>query len=54
MIGRLEEVVIDCHDPVRLKGFVEEAPKVLELWERTHDWSQRETLFGAKSGYVRQ
>lgn len=37
----------------RLKVFEEEAPKVLDLWAQTHDWSQREKVFGAKSGYRR-
>lgn len=49
---RLELTARTC-DPVRLKEFEEEAPKVLELWEQTHDWSQREKVFGASSGYVR-
>lgn len=43
-----------CHDPARMQGFADEAPRVLALWEKTHDWSQREALFGAKSGYARQ
>jgi glyoxylase I family protein len=50
---RLELTVRTCLDPVRLSGFVEEAPKVLELWDQTHDWSQREKVFGAASGYSR-
>lgn len=50
---RLELTARTCHDPVRLKRFVDEAPQVLALWNQTHDWSQREKLFGAKSGYVR-
>jgi catechol 2,3-dioxygenase-like lactoylglutathione lyase family enzyme len=50
---RLELTARTCHDPVRLQAFADEAPKVLALWERTHDWSQREQVFGAKSGYQR-
>lgn len=50
---RLELTARTCHDPVRLQSFIDEAPKVLELWEQTHDWSQREKIFGARSGYVR-
>lgn len=50
---RLELTARTCHDPVRLQGYVEEAPKVLELWEQTHDWSQREKVFGSQSGYAR-
>lgn len=50
---RLELTVRTCLDPVRLKSFVDEAPDVLELWDKTHDWSQREQVFGSKTGYVR-
>jgi catechol 2,3-dioxygenase-like lactoylglutathione lyase family enzyme len=50
---RLELTARTCVDPVRLQGFVDEAPKVLDLWEKTHDWSQREKIFGAKTGYQR-
>jgi glyoxylase I family protein len=38
----------------RLKEFEDEAPAVLELWEKTHDWSQREKLLGSKAGYARE
>lgn len=34
--------------------FKKEAPKVLELWEKTHDWSQRHTLWGSEKGYSRE
>ena len=37
----------------RLKVFEEEAPRVLALWNETHDWSRRAEVFGASSGYVR-
>lgn len=50
---RLELTARTCHDPVRLQSFVDEAPRVLALWEQTHDWSRREQVFGAKAGYVR-
>ena len=50
---RLELTARTCHDPVRLQGFVDEAPQVLALWDKTHDWSQRHTLFGGASGYQR-
>jgi catechol 2,3-dioxygenase-like lactoylglutathione lyase family enzyme len=33
--------------------FREEAMDVLKVWEKTHDWSQREQVFGAASGYAR-
>ena len=50
---RLELTARTCRDPERLAGFVKEAPEVLALWNQTHDWSQREKVFGAKTGYVR-
>ena len=50
---RLELTARTCHDPKRLQSFVDEAPQVLALWEKTHDWSQRETLFGGSTGYQR-
>lgn len=34
--------------------YEKEAPAVLALWEETHDWSQREKLFGSKHGYARE
>ena len=51
--NRLERTTRTCVDPVRLKAFEDEAPAVLNLWNQTHDWSQREKVFGAKEGYVR-
>ena len=33
--------------------FAKEAMSVLEVWEQTHDWSQREAVFGAATGYHR-
>jgi hypothetical protein len=50
---RLELTTRTC-PPERLKDFEEEAPSVLDLWAQTHDWSQREKVFGAKAGYVRR
>ena len=29
------------------------SPRGAALWNQTHDWSQREKVFGAKTGYVR-
>lgn len=49
---RLELTVRTC-DPSRYPVFEAEAPEVLALWNQTHDWSQREKVFGSKSGYVR-
>lgn len=49
---RLELTTRTCgHD--KLQQFEQEAPQVLELWSQTRDWSRREQVFGAKSGYVR-
>ena len=50
---RLELTTNTCA-PERLLEFEREAPAVLEMWEKTHDWSNREALFGAKSGYQRR
>ena len=50
---RLELTTRTCHDPVRMQAFVDEAPAVLALWDKTHDWSQRHTLFGGSHGYQR-
>jgi glyoxylase I family protein len=50
---RLELTARTCHDPQRLQAFAEEAPRVLALWNQTHDWSRRAELFGAASGYAR-
>lgn len=40
-------------EPQRYAQFEAQAPEVLALWNETHDWSQREKVFGAKHGYVR-
>jgi catechol 2,3-dioxygenase-like lactoylglutathione lyase family enzyme len=37
----------------RLAQFEAEASSVLAVWEQTHDWSQREKVFGGSAGYVR-
>jgi catechol 2,3-dioxygenase-like lactoylglutathione lyase family enzyme len=49
---RLELTVRTC-EPARYRVFEKEAPEVLALWNERHDWSQREKVFGAKSGYAR-
>lgn len=49
---RLELTARTC-GPERLKQFEEEAPRVLALWSQTHDWSRREEIFGAATGYSR-
>ena len=50
---RLELTVRTCQDPVRMQQFVDEAPQVLAVWDQTHDWSQRHTVFGGATGYQR-
>ena len=49
---RLELTARTC-DPARYQAFESEAMQVLALWNETHDWSQREKLYGAQSGYAR-
>jgi catechol 2,3-dioxygenase-like lactoylglutathione lyase family enzyme len=46
---RLELTVRTC-EPERAKRFVHEAQGVLDIWNKTHDWSQRERALGAKTG----
>lgn len=36
------------------RQFRAEAMNVLDLWDQTHDWSQRTVLFGGASGYRRK
>ena len=50
---RLELTARTC-SPSRYPEFEAEAPKVLAMWNRTRDWSQRTTLFGSQAGYARQ
>lgn len=47
---RLELTARTC-DADRLRAFEEEAPRVLGLWNQTHDWSRRDEVFGSNSGY---
>ncbi|MEO6273253.1 MAG: VOC family protein [Rhodoferax sp.] len=49
---RLELTARTC-DSSRLKSFEDEAPAVLAAWEKTHDWSLRQEVFGSASGYQR-
>jgi glyoxylase I family protein len=49
---RLELTARTC-GAEQLEAFEKEAPAVLALWDQTHDWSQREKVFGARSGYAR-
>lgn len=50
---RLEFTADTCGED-RQKTFEDEAYAVLDLWSETHDWSQREKIFGAKEGYERK
>jgi len=51
--GHRLELTADTCDKSMHPIFEAEAPKVLALWDETHDWSQREKIFGSKSGYKR-
>jgi catechol 2,3-dioxygenase-like lactoylglutathione lyase family enzyme len=51
--GHRLELTADTCDKSMYPIFEAEAPKVLALWDETHDWSQREKIFGSKSGYKR-
>jgi glyoxylase I family protein len=52
--GHRLELTTRTSPPERANEFADEAPKVLALWEATHDWSCRADLFGAQSGYSRR
>jgi glyoxylase I family protein len=49
---RLELTVNTCGED-RHKVFESEAYDVLDLWSETHDWSQRDKIFGSQTGYKR-
>jgi len=51
--GHRLELGVNISTPERDAMFKREAMSVLELWEKTHDWSQRATLFGGETGYQR-
>jgi catechol 2,3-dioxygenase-like lactoylglutathione lyase family enzyme len=51
--GHRLELTTRTAAPERYQQFAEEAPTVLALWAQTHDWSQREKVFGSKTGYQR-
>ena len=51
--GHRLELTTDTCDKERHKIFKAEAYDVLDLWSKTHDWSQREKVFGGKTGYQR-
>ncbi len=49
---RLELTAVTCEKD-RHKVFESEAYDILDVWSETHDWSQREKIFGGQSGYKR-
>lgn len=51
--GHRLELGVHTATPEMDATFRAESMKVLELWEKTHDWSQRHTLFGGSTGYKR-
>ena len=51
--GHRLELSVQTSTPQMDATYREEAVKVLELWEKTHDWSQRHLLWGAREGYQR-
>lgn len=51
--GHRLELTVQTTSEKQEAQFREEAPDVLALWSKTHDWSQRATLFGGASGYSR-
>jgi catechol 2,3-dioxygenase-like lactoylglutathione lyase family enzyme len=51
--GHRLELSVQTSTPEMDKTFREEAMAVLTLWDRTHDWSQRHTLWGSNKGYQR-
>ena len=51
--GHRLELTARTGDVARHQIFEKEARQVLALWNETHDWSQREKLYGAKTGYAR-
>lgn len=51
--GHRLELTTRLSPPDRESEFEKEAPEALAVWEQTHDWSQRQRIFGAQRGYVR-
>jgi len=51
--GHRLELSVHMATPEQERQFREEAMDVLNLWDRTHDWSQRAKLFGGETGYKR-
>jgi len=51
--GHRLELTARTAPPERASEFEREAPEVLAVWEKTHDWSRRAEVFGAEQGYER-
>ena len=51
--GHRLELSVHTSTPEMDAQFKDEAMEVLELWDKTHDWSQRHTLWGPGHGYQR-
>ena len=49
---RLELTANTCEKDRKIT-FEHEAYDILNLWSETHDWSQREKIFGGQTGYKR-
>jgi len=52
--GHRLELSAHTATPAQDLRFEKEAMDVLDLWSQTHDWSQREKLFGSSTGYQRR
>jgi glyoxylase I family protein len=51
--GHRLELTADTCEEDRHKVFESEAYDILDVWSETHDWSQREKIFGGQTGYKR-
>jgi len=51
--GHRLELTADTCEEDRHKVFESEAYDVLDGWSETHDWSQRDKIFGSQTGYKR-
>ena len=51
--GHRLELTADTCEEDRHRTFENEAYDILDVWSETHDWSQREKIFGGQTGYKR-
>lgn len=51
--GHRLELAYDSSTKEQIEVFKNEAMLVLELWDKTHDWSNRAQLYGSDTGYGR-